>query len=103
MAVWVCAQGLRLSNRDVSLENILLVNADTPDACVIIDMGMCLRVPAPPPDSPNTRMILRTQVGPIDTYRERDTGRGNEEKRKEVLAPTGKTRSWAVAPIGIAC
>lgn len=86
----LCAQGLRLSNRDVSLENILLVNADTPDACVIIDMGMCLRVPAPPPDNPNTRVLLRTQVGLTDTqkHKERHTGRDSEEIRREKLATT---------------
>lgn len=54
----------RLCHRDMSLENILVDGQDG----VIIDMGMCLRVPLPPalppshPDDPETpRVLLRKQ------------------------------------------
>lgn len=45
----------RLCHRDMSLENILLDQ----DNGIIIDMGMCLRVPAPA--GPGQRVLLRKQ------------------------------------------
>ena len=51
-------QSMRLCHRDMSLENILL---DQHNDCVVIDMGMCLRIPSieerPPPGS----LLIRKQ------------------------------------------
>lgn len=48
----------RLCHRDLSLENILLTGAGAGADGVIIDMGMCLRVPA---DECGRRVLIRRQ------------------------------------------
>lgn len=75
---------LRLCHRDMSLENILLDHDDG----IIIDMGMCLRVPAP--SRPGQKVLLRKQgqCGKITYMDPRGNllGEGKErEERRECI------------------
>lgn len=60
LLMWSLPQRHRLSNRDLSLENILL---GAGEECVVIDMGMAIRVPPAPPQQQQQQVLIRSQVG----------------------------------------